>query len=231
MYCKDFSLVKHDPKGASIQPLYCRSWKCEECAPRRARALQMEAMSGNPNRFLTLTINTKLFDTRDGAAQALAGALPKLRRILMRYYKLQSLPFLAIFERTENGWPHLHILLRTGYIHQKVISRLMGKLIGSPIVDIRKVTTAKGAARYVSKYITKAAHRFVGVKRYWSSQDWILPERKWEPPVADAGQTVAKREIPTWAVAQEFLRAGWAVTCGNPTPDHWYAVNPLGLGP
>ena len=80
--------------------------------------------------------------------------------------------FFAFVERTKQGEPHLHILLRMPFIPQDWIAEQMGELVGSPICDIRKVANARMAIFYVTKYVTKEPARFAGFKRYWRSQDW-----------------------------------------------------------
>jgi len=55
--CTAWTLVKHLPDERHARPLYCRSWRCEICQPRRRSQLMAKAASGLPERFLTLTVN------------------------------------------------------------------------------------------------------------------------------------------------------------------------------
>ena len=90
-----------------------------------------------------------------------------------------------MFEKTKTGWPHLHILCRMPYVPQAWLSRRMGELIDSPVVDIRALHNVRKAAAYVAKYIAKHPHRFEGCKRYWRSQDWVLDPIDDDAPVMD----------------------------------------------
>jgi len=89
-----------------------------------------------------------------------------------------SLPFIAVFEQTKNGEPHLHVLVRAKWINQEWLSKQMAERLNSPIVDVRAVTDKKRVVYYVSKYLAKDPHKFQGVKRYWTSPDWRVVKRK-----------------------------------------------------
>lgn len=82
------------------------------------------------------------------------------------------LPYLAVVEATKRGEPHLHILSRLRWVDQKWLSRQASKLLGAPVVDVRRCTSRSSVALYVAKYIGKAPHRFATVKRYWSTRSW-----------------------------------------------------------
>lgn len=175
MLCSEWSLVKANGTVVTVALLRCRCWSCEECSPIRKRQLMAQAHAGHPTVLLTLTVNPKRSLTPDERARDLAGAWRKLRKRAMRKYSLTKLPFIAVFEKTKRGEPHLHILLRVKWLSQKWLSQQMRDLIEAPIVDIRKVTGPSKIAAYIAKYIGKDPQRFVGTKRYWASQDWELP--------------------------------------------------------
>jgi len=106
---------------------------------------------------------------------------------LRRKYEGQSIDYLAVVEETKQGEPHLHILVRSPYIPQALLSEWMGALIRSPIVDIRRIRNQREVIRYVAKYITKAPAQFGHAKRYWSSKDYEVdktekPDKSIEDP-------------------------------------------------
>lgn len=172
MLCSEWALVKSDGRTATVKPLRCRCWTCDECAPVRKRQLMAQAHAGRPDTFLTLTVNpSRGIDPAD-RARSLAHAWRSLRKKAIRKYKLDGLPFLAVFEKTKHGEPHLHILLRVKWLSQKWLSRQMQQLIDAPIVDIRRVNGSSKIAAYIAKYIGKDPQRFKGTKRYWSSRDY-----------------------------------------------------------
>jgi len=215
MYCASTTLVKYDGNERHATALRCRSWLCPDCQPVRRRQLTAEALTGSPTVFLTLTSRRSNERTADQAAKDLILAWRQIRRRLMQSRKLSRLPFMAIVEATQNGWPHLHILLRNIWISQKWLSDEMESRTGSPIVDIRKIDDRGRAAGYVSKYAGKAAHKFGTAKRYWRSKDWILLPTRTKP---NKGLPGSKGEIelkPIGHIAAIWQAIGW--------PVHWHS--------
>lgn len=179
--------------------LRCRSWTCPECADQRRKELIAQAIDGKPNRFLTITSKRRENESPQTAAAELARCWRLIRKRLMRHYKTKSLPFLAVFEATKLGWPHLHILLRCDFIDQRLISKWMNELTASPVVWIEKIDSAKGASRYVSKYIGKDTQKFGSCKRYWQSQDWrVVPKRHRRPRQLPPGDW----HVHDWPIAR-----------------------------
>ena len=95
-----------------------------------------------------------------------------------RKNRIKKLHYMAFAEETENGEPHLHILLRTVYIPQYWISQQMEEIIKSPITWIEKIKGPKGAIAYVTKYVTKAPAQFGKSRRYWVSRWYQLIKRE-----------------------------------------------------
>lgn len=174
--CREYTLVKHHAGLTHCKPLTCRSWMCEYCAPDRRKRLMAQAASGAPQRFLTLTVNPTTGDSPDHRLTLLSAAWRTCVKRLRRHYGQHTIQYLAVVEATKRGEPHLHILLRSPYIPQAELSRIMSELIDSPIVDIRRIKGTREVIRYVAKYITKSPHHFGTGKRYWSSQAWELPQ-------------------------------------------------------
>jgi len=144
----------------------------------RKRELWFKAFRGDPRIFLTLTMQ-HTEDTPDAQAQKFVTAWRMLRQFLCRRLGRKSLTFLAVFERhPTSGWPHLHILLRGGYISRKLILEFWTAYTHSFIVDIRLVKNARQRASYVSKYVAQDPGSFEHVKRYWCSQDWDPPKKE-----------------------------------------------------
>jgi hypothetical protein len=216
--CREMSLVKRGTPSEfcetmEVKALTCKCWTCEYCAPRRRSQLRALAHRGKPNTFLTLTVNPSYGDGPDHRAQELRKALVYLRRAARKKYGYERIPFLAVFERTKRGEPHLHILLRVQWLDQKWISAIMKERMDAPIVDIRRVKGEKEAAAYVSKYVGKDPVAFKGCKRYWRSQDW---DYEAAALVAAENKRRAKAGLDPMTAAErkEFLDdgvgAGWA---------------------
>lgn len=177
--CTERSLVKHDRSVITIKPLRCKCWGCDHCVHGKRRDLWHKAVGGVPRIFLTLTMPHSTASP-EAQAKEFVLAFRMLRQFLCRRLGRKALTFLAVFERhPKSGWPHLHVLLRGGYISRKLILEFWTNYTGAVIVDIRLAKGKRQVANYVSKYVSKDPGKFDGVKRFWCSQDWS-PKRKAE---------------------------------------------------
>ena len=221
MFCAEWALVKIQFQTATVLPLKCKCWTCDECRPGRTKRLVEEAKSGAPTLFITLTSKRRQGLTPSEAAVLLSAAWTKVRRELLRERGKGSLAFLAVFEATKRGWPHLHIVARCKYIDQKWLSRRMAALHDSPVVDVRKIHGVRKVAAYVSKYVGKNPHRFDGVKRYWRSRDYLTPPPPDDPdPWAQTDCWDVVRRF--WLfLAQDLERDGWNVDTQGAIPPPW----------
>lgn len=169
----------------AVASVPCRSWKCQDCEPRRRAQLIAECHRGAPNTFLTLTLRRIPGRTPEQAAQVLSRAWRLLRLRIMRHRKWRKLPFGYVVEAHESGYPHAHILLRSLWIDKHWLSAQMADIADSPIVDIRRIDDGAKVNAYVAKYAGKAAHRFGNSKRYYFSQDYRTRARRPFRPVFD----------------------------------------------
>lgn len=174
MYCGEGTVVKRDKEGWKAVTLRCRSWGCPECAPRRRRELIALARSGLPNTFITLTSNASMPGEPYEKARKLAAAWRIIVRRAKAKYGYQKLDYLAVFEATKKGQPHLHILARVKWLDQRWLSDQMREISNAPIVDIRRVDAPGRAAGYIAKYVGKAPHHFGTCKRYWHTQGYEM---------------------------------------------------------
>lgn len=166
--------------------IWCKSWFCEHCAPIRKRQLQAQAANGNPTRFITLTSRYRPDEmTPADAARQLVHAWRMAIQRGKREGIFKEMQYIAVFEATERGWPHLHILARCDWLAQSWLADRMEQYAQSPIVDIRKVKSRKRAAWYVAKYTAKAPERFQGCKRYWRTHGYDLSPDKRDKPLHD----------------------------------------------
>ena len=170
-------VVKQQGSIVSAVKLTCRSWQCAECAPRRRLQLINEAKEGMPNIFLTLTCNPGWFSSPEERAQKMVWAWRIIRRRAAKKWPNFRCEFMAVFEATKHGEPHLHIVCRSSFIPQRWISAQMAELIGAPVIDIRAVRSRKRVAEYVSKYISKRSIKFGTLKRYWRSMGYLKISR------------------------------------------------------
>lgn len=172
--CREWLLHREGPYQAQAKLLTCNSWTCDYCQPNRKRRLLAQAASGEPQRFITLTIDPHQYSSPEERCLKLAWAWRTIIKRLRREHKDADIQYLAVVEATKKGEPHLHILFRGPYVPQWQLSQYMRELVNSPIVDIRKVKNVNDAVRYVAKYITKKPEQFGSCKRYWQSRDYQL---------------------------------------------------------
>lgn len=206
-YCSTSLLEEAGPKVKHVVALFCRTWRCPHCSKLRKSQLIAEAIGGQPNTLITLTYKVNDKTTPELAAVELAHAWRRVRRKLTNINPEQTIPFLAVFERTKQGWPHLHILARSRWIDQKWLSNQMDHEIGSPIVYIQRIDNAGRVSGYVAKYIGKDPHRFGNTKRYWSSRGYDLRE----PYVKRDTSAYVFRQTTLYAWALLQRTTGWFV--------------------
>ena len=226
MLCGEHTLVKNERDSVTLYPLPCKCWTCPECRSGRSARLVAEALAGQPDLFVTLTSRIRDDWTPDYAARRLAWAWRVIRREYIAEHGKGSLPFLAVFEATKRGWPHLHIVARCKWLEQKWLSKRMATLTDSPVVDVRRIKSVRKVAKYVAKYVGKNPERWAGTKRYWRSQDYLKPD----PLEADAPVipyfSWETLDGPWRAVAAAFERQGLSVTYFRN-----YAVHERGVPP
>lgn len=167
------TIVKQQAGRVRAIKVTCRSWNCESCARDRAKKLICEAQEGQPERFITLTVNPHWFASPEERAAKLVAAWRLIRRRFLKLHKNAVVEFMAVFERTKLGEPHLHIVQRGAFMAQKWLSRQLEELIGAKIVDIRYIRSKKTVAYYIFKYIGKEPFQFGTLKRYWRSRKFL----------------------------------------------------------
>lgn len=195
----------------NVRLFSCKRWSCDICRPRRHAQLKAIARAGEPQTFITLTIDSKQYPNPDAAAQALVKAWRLTLQRARREKLIDQCEYLAVFESTRKGWPHLHILARTGFIPQQWLSDRLNQYAKSPVVDIRAVTDQQGAATYIAKYVSKNPQAFQGCKRYWKTRHWCRPRTiASREPAMPYVAAISTREIATW---KHWLRRdGWLIT-------------------
>jgi len=138
---------------------------------------------------------------------------------LRRLHGQEAIQYLAVVEQTQKGEPHLHILLRSPYIAQKLLSSWMGELVGAPIVDIRRIKSQKEVIRYVAKYVTKEVSNELRQKRFTVSKHYELAEvvEAAIPPTPKPAWHVDRR--PLIEILWEWTYQGYA--CRSNGPDRF----------
>ncbi len=215
MLCSECSLVNNGDRKERAITLYCKSWKCPICLPKRRNKLTREAAAGEGTRFITLPTKPGRPEDADLEAKRQGQAF----RILMRYYRKmhpnEDIAFFAVREATKQGWPHLHVIVRGPFLKQRWLSKIWGRLTGSFVVHIRFVDKGRNAAKYLAKYIGKDPHRFGKTKRYWYSRNWFdpVPPRKRRDRAWDRKWRIVREGVG--ARAWRLILQGWRVDMGG----------------
>lgn len=226
--CERYSLVKSVAGGEVVKPLPCMTWDCDHCRPLLSRRLTAKALGGNPDMFMTLTCSNRVGWSRHDRARKLKHAFTMLLQAMRRRWPGRSFHYIAVFEETAQGEPHIHLLARSLFLPQKWVSKMMRKLLGSPIVDIRRITTVKAAANYIAKYMSKRPGRFEGCKRYWRSHGYDQRPKPERPP--EMALDGPWRLLPVSANGYVHLRLMDGLTASY-DGRQWLVFNGQGGGP
>lgn len=169
--------ITHGAQILFILP--CRRWSCPVCSQQKIRRLAGSVRAAKPNRLLTLTIDPALYESPRGAFLATAPKVPLLvRKLRQRYGEVE---YLRVTEVTKSGWPHYHLLVRSGFLPHAVVKTLWDEMTGAKIVDLRQVTKSFAAYQYLVKYLSKL-HKLEWTERHVSVSRHFIPPDDWENP-------------------------------------------------
>lgn len=158
-------------------PLPCKTWSCRWCAQTKIRNLAYRTRDAKPNRMMTLTVDPAYWDDADLAYHGTRRQVPVLIRQLRP--KFGDIQYFRVTEVTKNGWPHYHLLIRSGFLPHAVVRDRWQLLTGASIVDLRQVKKSFHAYNYLVKYLAKL-HKLPWSDRHLSwSRKFFPPE---EPP-------------------------------------------------
>lgn len=209
--CGGWSAYRQTSYGLHAITLWCRSWRCADCFPKRLRQLKRTAAAGDPTTFLTLTVNPAFGEGPDDRARHLVHAFRTMLKRATRKFAKQPLAYLVVFERTKKGEPHLHVLMRAPFIPQRWISDTMAELIDAPVVDIRQVKNKAVAAAYIAKYVSKGPQQFGTLKRYWMTRTWRLSKIERRPRDESGASVWRVIQEPLWLFAESIIKLGHQV--------------------
>jgi hypothetical protein len=130
------------------------------------------------------------------------------KRIKRRYHRAE-LGYCKVVEFTKAGSPHLHIALKAPFIPQQWLSEQWLELTGSSVVDIRKIGTARGLARYLSKYLTKSGVTLPNRRKYAASRGFLPPFPDVPPDVDTIPPTWRWSSASVDGFRASLLAAGW----------------------
>lgn len=156
--------------------LPCRRWSCRVCAQTKIKQLACAVRLARPNRLLTLTVDPSLYLEPKEAWEATRRKVPILiRKLRQRFGEVE---YLRVTEVTKHGWPHYHLLVRSGFLPHAVVKSLWREMTGARIVDLRKVHASFAAYQYLVKYLSKL-HRLEWTERHVSVSRNFAPREEY----------------------------------------------------
>jgi len=218
--CGEDTLRNDNGATVATATLFCGSWNCETCIPKRRSKVFAQASRGIPTRFITLTCNPRLGESPEGRRASLAKGLARLALWARRHPRIGTFEYFAVCEAHESGEPHVHVLVRCPYFHWKLLRAMWRRIGVGVITDIRKVKNANQAIRYVAKYVAKKPAQFGFAKRYWQSRGYQLPEEtEWISPLPPGGVTYRAgmrpldlhRQLISQFMAGKHLAGNWTL--------------------
>ena len=215
--CKTGAIIRINPTTETITviPLGCRQWACPDCGRRKMNVWRLRTRHSDPNRFITLTCAPRRGDTPQTALDRMKKGWPGLIRSIRN--KCGTFEYVAIWELTEAGWPHLHILQRGDFVPQKWLSGVCRHYGWGRVADIRRITNGPHAAHYVTKYLTKSIEGGHGYaifrRRIWCSRHYFdgatpPPEEK----ETDAVKYHCVRSSVVFILDRIILENGWTIS-------------------
>jgi len=173
--------------GEVVVILPCKQWSCPYCCRRKIAELSARTRDAKPNRLMTLTIDPKLYEDPRAAFDATRTQVPELIRCLRK--RFGDIEYLRVTELTHRGFPHYHLLLRSGYLPHAVVKSEWTRLTKAIIVDLRQVKQSFAAYTYLLKYLSKL-HRIEWTERHVSYSRSFFPEKP--PPHVSEYELVEK---------------------------------------
>lgn len=162
-----------DYESSLVYALPCNQWSCRHCAIRKTKSLAHKTVAAKPNRLCTLTTDPGLYQSPRAAFDATRRKVPEWCRIMRR--RFGDVEYLRVTEITKKGWPHYHLLIRSGFLPHEVAKNTWALLTGATIVDIRQVKKIFNCYTYLVKYLTKM-HRIEWTGRHVSySKEFFMP--------------------------------------------------------
>jgi len=178
--CRNGAIIELAPDGsaARVIPLTCKAWHCPYCGPRLRRIWAARIAAACPQRFLTLTCDPARFKDQETAWPAMKHAFNRLVTLIRTAG--YAFEYVATWELTHAGWPHVHVLQRGDYVPQSKVRAWWIHLGVGSIVHIEAVADHALAAAYVAKYLAKALDSSVRWPRHVRT---ISKSKHFFPPI------------------------------------------------
>lgn len=178
-FCSRGVVYQSNSKGTRAIAIGCNRRECSICAPKRVAFLKKRIASGAPDRMVTLTLPAGSYKTQQAGVDALHEAWKLFVKKQRRERGRLACEYALVVELTKKRTPHLHIAVAGPWITQRELSAFMEAHGCGSVVDVREITSPRGAAKYLSKYFTKSKH-FIDQRRNISFSMYFDTELKVE---------------------------------------------------
>lgn len=157
----------------------CKRWGCAYCSRRKISQLAVRTAAAKPTRLLTLTVDPQFFSSPKHAWEQTAKKIPDLAKALRAQFG--EVEYLRVTELHKSGYPHYHLLVRSGFLPHASVRDSWAKLTGAKIVDLRPVDQNWRAYWYLTKYLAKL-HSKSWTERHVSYSRGFFPKECTTPP-------------------------------------------------
>lgn len=180
----------------------CRRWGCSHCGRVRTAQLANNVAQAQPNRFITLTTDAKLWIDPRAAFDGVRRKLPDFTKAIRK--KCGSFEYVRILELHKNGMPHWHLLARSPYIPQQLLSETWARFTGSVIVDVRAIDKYFHAVKYITKYLSKCKYIHWTTRRISWSKDFFPPRPKTDQVDWQLSNKEHRKRPPNEVMREDF---------------------------
>lgn len=198
--CGNKTLIGLIKGGYAYSRLFCKSYKCRRCGPKKTRRIRkciaQRAVQHGLTRFLTLTLDPKKLKPGCTLREKIAYLYRVWRkmRVYLQRRLGKPLVFVAVVELQSNGTPHLHLLVGS-YLPKAWISASWQALGGGWSTRIEYADIHRVAA-YLSNYITEDSLCTLpnGTRRFSTSRGLALFAKN----KSDGTWILTHSRIETW---------------------------------
>lgn len=166
---KNIRLVSH--VSGKIHFVKCKTYKCESCGTAKKIQIQNKLQEFLNTceyiRMWTFTISSKFTSLEENSAiwsKAWRRFITELRRDFALSVKQRKTSYFRVAELHQSGYIHYHVCVNQ-YLPVQIIRALWQKCVAYALgyypknafanVNIKQISSAKAAAKYVSKYLEK----------------------------------------------------------------------------
>lgn len=182
--CSFGCLVHYDETTGRriILAISCKQWTCPDCAKALRARWVARVTAAKPDRWLTLTMVHNPGGNTLREWQRIKSGFYKLVQKIRKRFK--TFEYVACYELTLKGQPHVHVLFRGTFIPQRWLSNKAVECGLGSVVYIEAIRDKKETAHYLVKYITKATETIHSVQ---PGLRIITASRHFFPLVDDTG--------------------------------------------